>query len=321
MKTRLLLIMLVALFINAKQSHASEVFPTSDAIWVIHLYNHDGGRQYVYGLSGDTLINEKTYQKLYLLNDTTLTIDSEDIYVAGIRQTAGKQVWIQPTDKKDGSKFEEYLMYDFSKEVGDEIIIGKRPLWLINNINLEPTFENIDPEEIGILDVKVRNIEVFDEYIYMYIYSPVHYSDEIWLEGVGSLTGLFFFTPLRFPSGAGNPSGAQLICMKKGDSVKYLAEDCTSCFKEDIYLSITSNEINDNISISYISVKKTVEIKFNEGNCLSEFSLMTIDGKRIISDIITDTNTSINVNNFPKGIYLYTLVGDHITQSGKLIIK
>jgi hypothetical protein len=88
MKKYILLFITVLFSSNTiySQTEDEKVFPESDAIWVIHLYKGYESNQYIYGVSGDTIINEKKYSKLYLLNDSTLTIDAEDIYVAGIRQ-------------------------------------------------------------------------------------------------------------------------------------------------------------------------------------------------------------------------------------------
>jgi len=315
MKTRLLLIMLVALFINAKQSHASEVFPTSDAIWVIHTYGN-GTHQYVYGLSGDTIINEKAYQKLYLLNDTTLTITNEDIYVAGIRQTPEKQVWIQPAEKKDGTTFEEFLMYDFGAEIGAEIIFGKKPH--MGRGDWGPTFEGVDMDWIRVSTSKV--IEIKELQIGKYFLVNDGFDNDEWIEKIGSLSGLFYY-PLLFPSGAGEPQGAMLICMKEGEAIQYLEEHCTSCFKQDFLLSVSSEKFNNDSRVSYNSEEGIVEVTYNNEYIPSEFSLTGIDGQMIFKSLISDIYTSINVCNIPKGIYVYTLKGENTNQSGKLIIK
>jgi len=313
MKTRLLLLILMTLFMGVKTSHASEVFPTSDAIWVIHMYNN-GTYQYVYGLSGDTLINEMTYQKLYLLNDTTLTIDSEDIYVAGIRQTPEMQVFIQPADKKDGSKFEEYLMYDFGEEVGEEIIHGKKPRmgWDYNG----PTFESVIKENISEVISYLSNISEDEFGLIFYLYTPL---GEYWRKGIGSLSGLFF-SPFDYTLGDGF-QGCELVCMKENDKVKYMLEDCTSCFNKPFYGTGIENQAKRSIAVAYNTEEGNIQIKIDNESIYSIFSLIKLDGLKILEDRLSDTYTSINVSHIPKGIYVHVIKNESTTQSGKLIIK
>jgi len=111
----------------------AQVFPESDAIWSIKSDDllvggdiYKGGVWY-YGLSGDTIIGDKSYNKFYLLNDTTLNIDSKDIYVGGFRQE-GKKVWFRPNSNFFSLSYEddppypdETILYDFSKNAGDTI--------------------------------------------------------------------------------------------------------------------------------------------------------------------------------------------------------
>lgn len=315
MKTKLLPIALLALFATTKQSQASEVFPTSDAIWVIQVYPEtDHPHQYVYALFGDTVINNCIYQKLYLLSDTTLIIGREDIYVAGIRQTPEKQVWIQPADKHDGTKFEEYLMYDFGKDVGEEINFGKSIRFGMVD-SWGPTFD-----DVGQWDIieRVSRIEEISENEYGFVYYVGYPFREYWVEGIGSLSGLFYI-PIS-PVLGGGFIGAKLICMKEHGEVKFLGEYCTSCFNES-GVSIIPTNLNNNLSVYYNSSQNCIEIESKNGYFESEFNLMSIDGRIVLQNSIQDTYTSINVSYLPKGVYIYSLVGDNINQSGKLIIK
>ncbi len=46
-------------------------FPDSNAIWNINTFNSDGSykSEILYGIKGDTLINDTLYHKLYLLSE------------------------------------------------------------------------------------------------------------------------------------------------------------------------------------------------------------------------------------------------------------
>lgn len=315
MKTKFLLFIACVSMLPIKQTISSEVFPTSDAIWVIQEYFF-GINQYVYGMSGDTIINEKAYQKLYLLNDTTLTITHEDIFVAGIRQTEDKKIFIQPADKKDGTILEEFLMYDFGAEIGEKIFFGKNPYLGWGNVG--PTFENVDmdwyKDAYGIIE------DIFESNDKVHIVGN-GLTYEIWIEGIGSLAGLFY-APLVFPTGRGLPQGGHLICMKKGDTINYLSDGCNSCFNtQPIFTSIEANEINNTVSVLYNSPNQTIDINYKDETGTFQFSLMKTDGRMVLTENTSHNYSNINVTGIPKGIYIYILSGNNTIQSGKLFIK
>jgi len=64
-----LAIVWIALCYTTK-AQEENVFPTNNAIWNIYIE----GDRYIYGLKGDTIINDTLYNKLYLLNDTILKL-------------------------------------------------------------------------------------------------------------------------------------------------------------------------------------------------------------------------------------------------------
>ncbi|WP_163318168.1 T9SS type A sorting domain-containing protein [Dysgonomonas sp. 520] len=317
MKEKKLLLTIVALLAwwNVKSMQAQDVFPTSDAIWVIHKYI-EKNEQIIYGLSGDTIINEQTYKKLYLLNDTTLNIDEGDIFVAGIRQ-ADKRVWVQPADKKDGSKFDEFLMYDFSKSVDEEINFGKKPPmmgWPPNNCF---SFECVSTNIYNTTGV-VYSVEKNNDNVFLYIDTENSIGLDIWIEGIGSLGGLFFH-PLQFPSGFGSPIGYQLICMKEKNHVKYMKEGCTSCF-ETPTASIENNNIENQLKVAYKQKDKIIKIIFSEFVPGLDFVLFTANGEVVNTFALADSQTNINVHSLSAGLYLYKITGKNRYQSGKLII-
>ncbi|MFV0467866.1 MAG: hypothetical protein ACK5MK_02940 [Dysgonomonas sp.] len=320
MKAKFLLLVMLIMFgmQGFSEVQDDEIFPTSDAIWVIHLYYYEGG-QFIYGLQGDTIINEKIYQRLYLLNDSTLNIDSGDIYVAGIRQ-ADKKVWVQPADKKDGTQFEEFLMYDFSQTEDARIDFGKRPL--MGLYNFCPTFECVDTAS---LNNSVKGSIYSDIPMGSVIY--VSYDDsgsgDEWVYGIGSLRGGLYYFPPRFLSGEGGEIlGSELICMKKGNEVKYLKEGCCSCFKTQ-YNSVNSDEIEkNNISVIYDATSHKLDISSEEIMRFPLlFELITINGNILQKEIITEEKNSVAINQPLSGVYLYRISGSNVNQNGKLLIK
>ncbi|WP_163318167.1 T9SS type A sorting domain-containing protein [Dysgonomonas sp. 520] len=270
-----------------------------------------GGQQFVYGLSGDTIMNELTYQKLYLLNDTTLNIDRGDVFVAGIRQV-DKKVLVQPADKKDGSKFEEFLMYDFSKNVGDTIYFDNRPYMGYGNFC--STFECVDKNDIrGMVGILMS---IFEN---VYDIAPWTGSGDLWMPMIGSIRGGLFFSYRGFFSGPGGSEGCELICMKEKNNVKYMKEGCTSCF-ETPTASIENNNIENQLKVAYKQKDKIIKIIFSEFVPGLDFVLFTANGEVVNTFALADSLTNINVHSLSAGLYLYKIAGKNRYQSGKLII-
>ncbi len=68
------------------------------------------------GMIGDTLINSKTYQKIYSLTDTIVSEENIDQYTGAIREEGKRIFRINPSSSK------EELVFDFSKNVNDTIL-------------------------------------------------------------------------------------------------------------------------------------------------------------------------------------------------------
>ena len=64
---------LILIFCAATNAFAQDSFPTSNAIWNESIYVNGISRTMLYGLLGDTIINDILYSKLYQLSDTVLS--------------------------------------------------------------------------------------------------------------------------------------------------------------------------------------------------------------------------------------------------------
>lgn len=95
---------------------------------------------------------------------------------------------MKPANKAMGEELDEFLMYDFSLEAGDYLYVESRPYIFTDDQTI--TFEN-------------SNIEWGNTSIYAFgdFETPwgrckeIGYPDlepDYWIEGVGSLSGLFF---------------------------------------------------------------------------------------------------------------------------------
>lgn len=290
-----------------------EVFPTKDAIWSIHMYDvaHSGFR-FVYGLTGDTVIDNRVYNKLYLLNDTLLQIDSNDIYVGGIRQSE-KKVYMKPADNNVGEVFEEFLMYDFSAKEGDRVDLGKYPLMGWNYY--EPTFENVRVGNVSNRSLYIISIIYDSEYGRTYIVD----NGNVWIEGIGSLSGLFFF-PIRYTTCCvDNYDGCELVCLKVKDEVLYLKDECKECFEMPVYTGL-ENKFLIPLNIQYNLDGKNIRLQVDVHNLPLRFEMLNLSGQIIQAQTIRESESYIELRAIP-GIYIYRIIGDKVHKSEKIVVR
>jgi len=300
------------IYMNVKSQN---VFPTSDAIWNIQI----NGKEYYFGLSGDTIINDMLYNKLYLLNDTTLNIDSEDEYVGAFRQEGGK-VWYRPSNFSlcyNIGREGETLLYDFSKNIGDTIwhnlIYQEYEYYMEENITASKVYDIIDSGDGRIVKTKQYINQGYDGTIDLV---PMMGQYDSWKEGIGSLnSGLFWF--LYEPPMDGGWS-FKLICFKQGNEVKYIDNPiCNSCF---CWSTAGISEKND-IQLEVIYENNRIWIKGENLVFPCELKLFSSIGQLVLERKLQSDMEEIPIN-LLKGIWLYQIQRNReIVKTGKLMIK
>jgi hypothetical protein len=305
--------------------HSQVSFPTSDAIWSVQKNSYDP--EIYYGLTGDTIINDTTYNKLYLLNDTTLNIDENDIYIGGFRQKDQK-VWFRVNVKDNfaslsslNSHYCEYnnpfetLLYDFSKNSGDTI-------W--HDLHLVENYITMQKQITLSIILEITNTNSQRTYyLFQYLnigrgnapYIPIMNGIDTWIEGIGSLKGLFWF--LYEPPMSGG-SAYRLNCFKQGNEIKYMDKNCTSCFK------YSSTNISDNkySSISVFLNKGMLSVKGEAAVFPCQIKLFNVIGQMQLSKTIYSDKESIYLPKELENVYLYQLINkkdESIVKTGKLI--
>jgi hypothetical protein len=200
-------------------------------------------------------------------------------------------------------------MYDFSKGEGETINFGKNPLMGGNYYC--PTFECVNIKNIQ----TIENPVLYKEDSIMNVYA---FGD--WIKRIGSLSGLYY-TEYRALSGPFGAYGAQLICMKEQGDIKYLKENCTSCFNTPHGLSIKEGTNREFTQVRYNLSNKTIELSTKAINLPYTFRLLDLEGKELMSYTITETNTNINLSGLLSGVYIYSLSGENVKQTGKIVVK
>ena len=170
---------ILMIFITSKVFCQSN-FPDSNAIWNVKYVNSVGTSTdgLLYGLKGDTLINDTLYNKLYTLSDTTFSDENLQLYIGGFRQESQK-VWFKPAYWTSS----DILLYDFSASVGDTVW-HKAYLILFNNSEYTHEFRSSENFDV-IQDITIENG------IKKYILSALKPVPDEWYLGIGSILGIF----------------------------------------------------------------------------------------------------------------------------------
>jgi hypothetical protein len=301
MKKILLLIIILPI---GTWADSQNLFPESDAIWNVHLYVNDYlFTEYIYGLSGDTIINDNKYSKMYLLNDTTLNMDENDLFLGGIR-AANKQVWFLYLNPESSEKW-EYLLYDFSKSAG-ESVNQEIPLYAPNMYYLAMRGgESLSRIIVAIEETLNGKTFLFD-------------TGHEWIEGIGSINGLFW-DYYAVPTDGQNYR-FQLACFKQSDEVKYLNNsESNTCFCSG---SAGLSEITNTFSVFPDKQTSSIKIISNRNYPSSCFELFDLQGQRLIEEPLHSLYQTIPCNNLNRGLYIYRIKDlTGIFQAGKILLE
>jgi len=146
-------------------------------------------------------------------------------------------------------------------------------------------------------------------------YIPFMNGLDTWIEGIGSLKGLFWFL-YSAPMSGGN--AYRLNCFKQGNEVRYMDKDCTSCFK------YSSTNIPDNkySSISVVLNNNQLSVKAEASVFPCQIKLYNVLGQLRLSKTIYTDSESIYLPEELICVYFYQLINNNdksMVKSGKLI--
>lgn len=231
---------------------------------------------YQYGILGDTVINDLTYKKVYLLSEPGLPIQGD--FFAAIRENESKVFAIISDSAEHAWEFniigEEILLYDFSKSVGDTM-----------NYNFGDFFYD---------DVitRIDSIEINGEYR-----KTFNLGLDYWIEGIGSTQGLFY--PLRALPIA--RYSYVLICFNNNGDVHYLNPDFDTCYS---FMSLSEDSAdNSAVQVAPNPGNNVLNIRTSLQNASVE--IYDIQGKIIYKQDITENITAIPTERWNSGMYLW----------------
>jgi hypothetical protein len=297
-------IFILIIFITSKVFCQSN-FPDSNAIWNVNYINSVGTPtdEMLYGLKGDTLINDTLYNKLYTLSDTTLSNENMKDYIGSFRQE-GHKVWFKPAYWISS----DILLYDFSASVGDTVWHNGSAFY---NNEGQITFDFGYIYSV-ILEIEVNGLRTY----------KVERKGEIggaaceWYAGIGSNFGLFG-SIIQFPL-IGDTYN--LACFKHNDTVKYENNlMCNKCFCSGLSGIDEKKNNSDWLSIFPNPTQNSLTIEVQK--LYSKIVVEIIDEKGSIIYKKESLDSPITLNASIHGIYFIKLSVDNETITRKIIIQ
>jgi len=254
-----------------------------------------------YYLEGDTLINDTTYQKLIL--ETGDTANPQKSTAGGIREV-GKKVYYIGEDLLGHPKYEEVLLYDFSKNVGDTIIHEMTSGYL--------TFysEILEVDSIKIGDSYRKRFKVNNHWFY-------HRTD-YWVEGIGSIKNGLLGHITNIPTCG--YSYWEHVCYRENGETMYLNPSYSDCYPSNIISSIKTDLRLENIKIYPNPVLNTLHIENIPDKADWSIKIINSLGQPVFENKLNSKNNHIDLSN-ENGLFIIMLLDSngHIIKTEKII--
>jgi hypothetical protein len=251
-----------------------------------------------YTIHGDITINENEYSKLCL--ETGDTINPKVQTIGGLRESEKKIYYIGQTIYTGGFE-EEYLLYDFTKQIGDTIKHDSYGIFYSVILNID---------SVEIYNSYRKRYKVDNHWFYQ--------NPDYIIEGIGSvkngLLGHISYIPTC------GTHYWEHICFRENGIVKYLNPSFTDCFPSNLLTGIAQFDYETDFEIYPNPFRNKIQIdnKHNQQDLI--FRLIDINGKTLIEKNINNDKVTLDLN-ISSGIYNALILDKtgHILMTKKVI--
>jgi len=277
MKTKNLFLAILVLLLQQINAQEYNPIAVEGAHWIVRLDDIntvepvDGLWEYY--SSGDTLIDSFTYRKIFK-RDLVITQNGPPFQADGSYQifgllrddTVAKKVYaIQFNETNNCPINEEYLLFDFSLNIGDTV-----------NLCILPDYFDFIIQNIYVSNVMGFTTRIFE-------------GSEILYEGMGSNYGLFeeMFAPFKSQTRYIYHTFLDYYCRE------------SPC---DLLVSTNSISESHNLKIFPNPTSRTIFIKYNDSEKIKSVSIYNILGQKVIQ--INKNLNQIDISTLENGIYI-----------------
>jgi hypothetical protein len=286
---KVLFVFAILAFLFVINSRAQSIVDTNK-VWYNVEYGFEGAvTTFIFSFKGDTIINSLLYKKV-VFNDSSASIFNNPI--AAREDTTTKQIFFYYPGV-------EYLAYDFSLQLDSTFIT------YIDGCVIQLGVVFIDT--ITLLNGEKR------KRITLYGSSQV----EQWIEGIGSLNGLFrvgidFCYDFKF---------SHLNCFKENDTLKYHNPNFPSCNYTTVGINELKNDIRFTISPNPFTSSTQITLPQTFHNIA--LAVYDIQGKLLAQHQYKDcSQIQLNRNQLSNGLYFLKLtLDDKEVETGKIVVR
>lgn len=246
--------------------------------------------EYIY-FDSDSIVADYSYKKIFSYRDKL----HENIKYEGLIREQDNKTYFIPADSET-----EYLLYDFSLEEGTDFEYTDH----VYGGTLTKTFYVKQIDSVEINGVQKKRIQLAESSFPFNENMPTR---AIWIEGIGSLDGLFQ------PCGMLAPGSVRtLLCYFQDNELIYKNPSYSECYydKEEDIISVQTIA-TDNYRIFPNPVENILNISCSD-NTISKIEIIDNLGRKVYNQSYRDT---IDVSSFSKGLYLLKVydINDHVS--------
>jgi hypothetical protein len=275
------LVLSLAILLTISSAFAQNInFPDSNAIWSV--YNEK------YFVDGDSTFNAIDYKKYYLSNDSIITSSR---FFALLRE----DILTKKIFAISSGNTQEHLLYDFSLSINDTVSVFPLSFPFTTGPILVKV-ESVDSVLIG--DSFNRRLKIIGE-------NWNSGFEEYWIEGIGSTMGIFnsgitgvVITDIWYPT---------LLCFEKDGILLFHNPYFTDCF-ENNPSGITEADLATRTNVFPNPTNSSLLIKSNKE--IVFVSLITAKGEIVINKHVGEKSFTIDISDFPAGLYTLILYTD-----------
>lgn len=236
-----------------------------------------------YEFFGDTIIDSKTYLKLFKSSEENPLNWTLDCFM----REENKKAWYRHVTNEH-----EVLMYNFNLNVGDSILDMTESNYMI----------------VDSIGYQIINQEERKKYWLSSIEMPEY--NETWIDGIGSSKGICFGGTVLFVGG-----WTWFLCLSENGDLIYMNPNYNSCF-----LTTETNEILfPNFDIYPNPTKEILFIQNRQSINIKSITISDINGL-IIKSFNTATS-ELDISDLSSGLYFLNISSDSGIITKKVIIE
>jgi len=195
----------------------------------------------------EVIINNTPFFKVFEASDSLLQNWSHIGYLR--EDTLSKKVYYADLNAEEIG-----LIYDFSLSVGDSVIVENYYVGYPEDVQMVC-------DSIDFIEINGRTRKR------LFLQTPGYWQYDIWIEGIGSTSGLFYSGFIFAGYGGGGPD---LLCCSQNDSLLYTNPRFNACYYREFYPQIVS----ESFDTAYLNTSYEFQLQLSHTINIDSFALI-----------------------------------------------